>query len=322
MGALASAQPAARAGLGPTPASEPTRLPGEKPTSLFDDRAPKRGPLAHSIAERFASETEEEPLFVVSPPRWQPGDANWLDRQDRPTAELLDDRPGDEPPLIPPPPDSLWQRWRQRRQELRRQPGTWQRFPLYFEKFTGIIRANEPVHDQIHNGTGNLFGGRWGWDVARYVGVETRLGYVRTTLNDTLHPLIPSHENLLFWDADLMFYPLGDTKWRPFAMLGLGLVDLGFIDDRGRQWHQDLITMPFSVGIKYRLDNLNAVRFEVSDIVIFGNNHGGNGQHVMHNVAVLFAYERRFGLPHRSYFPHRDASLWGRFRSWLATMEY
>lgn len=317
----ASAQTTARLGEPTPPIAEPTFLPRGKTTSVFDTPAPRR-PLAPSIAERFASEVDEEPLYVVTAPRWQPGEPDWLDRRGPPLVEGLDDHVTDDLLLTPPPPDSLWQRWRERRREMRRQPGSWQWYPLYFEKFTGIIHVNEPVHDQIHNGTGNLFGGRWGWDFARYAGVETRLGYTRATLKDTLYPLIPSHENFLFWDAELLIYPFGDTKWRPFAMLGMGLVDLGFIDDRGREWHQDLITMPFSVGVKYRLDNHNALRFEVADNVIFGTNQGGNGQHVIHNIAVLFAFERRFGLPHRSYFPRRETSAWGRFKSWLATMHY
>lgn len=317
----ASAQTTARLGGTAPPPDESEFLPRGKAISLFDSPA-SRGPLRHSIAERFARETDDEPLYITTKPHWQPGELDWLDRRGPPIAEGLDEQSPSDLLLAQPPPDSLWQRWRERRRQLRRQPGSWQRYPLYFEKFTGIINVNEPVHDLIHNGAGNLFGGRWGWDFARYAGVETRLGYVRATLKDPLAPLIPSHENFLFWDAELLIYPFGDTKWRPFAMLGMGLVDLGFIDDHGRNWHQDLITMPFSVGVKYRLDNHDALRFEVADNVIFGNNQGGNGQHVMHNVAVLFAFERRFGLPHRSYFPRRETSTWGRFKSWLATMHY
>lgn len=322
MAAVASAQTPPRDAMSSPRGNENLSFPSDSAPSLFDAPAPTRGPLANSLAARFACEVDDEPLYVVTPPRWRPGEVDWLDTHHRVAGEAFDDRLIEAAPLLPGPPSSLWQRWRQRRQELRRQPGTWMRYPLYFEKFTGMINVNEPVHDLIHNGTGNLFGGRWGWDVARHFGVETRLGYVRATLNDTLYPLIPAHENFLFWDADLMFYPLGDTKWRPFAMLGMGLVDLGYIDDRGREWHQDLITLPFAVGVKYRLNNLNALRLDVTDNVIFGNNQGGNGQHVMHNISVLFAFERRFGLPHRSYFPRREMSRWARFQNWLATMEY
>ncbi len=322
LAAGAWAQPFA-GGVSPSPrGGDSVSFLSEHLPSIFDPPAPRGGLLAHSVAAEFAPENDEEPLYVVAPPRWQPGDIDWLERQHRVAADAFDDRRVEAAPLLPAPPRSFWQRWREQRQAVRRQPGSWQRYPFYFEKFTGVINVNEPVYNLIHNGVGNLFGGRWGWDFARSMGVETRLGYVRSTLNDTLHPLIPAHENFLFWDADLMFYPFGDTKWRPFAMLGMGLVDLGYIDDHGREWHQQLITMPFAVGVKYRLNNLNALRLDVTDNVIFGNNHGGNGQHVMHNISVLFAFERRFGLPHRSYFPHRDMSKWARFKSWLATTDY
>ncbi|HEX7447785.1 MAG TPA: hypothetical protein VF306_09585 [Pirellulales bacterium] len=318
----ARAQQSGQGGSFPPKETKRISFPSDDAPSMFDTAERRSGPLDRSIAAEFAGESNVEPLYVVTPPRWQPGDVDWLDRHPRIAADAFDDHRVEAVPSLPAPPSSLWQRWRQRRQELRRQPGTWMRYPLYFEKFTGVINVNEPVHDLIHHGVGNLFGGRWGWDVAPRWGAETRLGYVRATLNDTLHPLIPAHENFLFWDADLMFYPFGDTKWRPFAMLGMGLVDLGYIDDHGREWHQQLITMPFAVGVKYRLNNLNALRLDVTDNVIFGSNQGGNGEHVMHNISVLFAFERRFGLPHRSYFPRREMSKWARFRNWLATMEY
>jgi hypothetical protein len=274
-----------------------------------------------SLAARFARERAEEPLYVLTPPQWD-ANANWYDAHQSLAASAFQEAEAE--PLKHPStaPSSLWQRWRDRRLEIRRQPGTWTRYPFYFEKFTGLAHLDEPVHGQINNGQGNLFGGRLGWDIAKYAGIETRLGYVRATLNDTAHPLIPSHENFLFWDANFLVYPFGDRRWRPFGMVGMGLADVGFIDDMGRTWHQTLITLPVAVGVKYRVNNLTALRLDVTDNIVFGTAEGGNGRHTMSNIAVFFAFERRFGLPHRSYFNHADIGTWSRLRNWFSSMEH
>lgn len=288
---------------------------------LAGSRPPMQDLTDDSIAARFAREADEEELYLLAPPQWDAA-ADWYQPHRSLAASAFQEIEAEPLKHHIVQPGSFWQRWRERRLEIRRQPGTWMRYPFYFEKFTGLAHLDEPVHGQIKNGQGNLFGGRLGWDFARYAGIETRLGYVRATLNDTLHPLIPSHENFVFWDANLLIYPWGDRRWRPFGMLGLGLVNVGFIDDVGRLWNQTLVTLPVAVGVKYRVNNLTALRFDVTDNIVFGTAQGGNGRHTMSNFAVFFAYERRFGRPHRSYFSHGDLSRWSRLRNWFSSMHY
>jgi hypothetical protein len=42
----------------------------------------------------------------------------------------------------------------------------------------------------------------------------------------------------------------------------------------------------------------------------------------MHDVAVSFAFERRFGKPHKTYFPAADGSRWTRWREWVESMSH
>ena len=286
-----------------------------------DRRPPSPGFSDDSIAAQFARETEEEPLYELTPPRLDAA-ADWYHPHRSLAASAFQEVEVEPLARHVAQPGSFWQRWRERRLEIRRQPGTWTRYPFYFEKFTGLAHLNEPVHGLIKNGQGNLFGARLGWDFSKYAGIESRLGYVRATLNDTLHPLIPSHENFLFWDANVLIYPLGDRRWRPFGMIGVGLVNVGFIDDAGRLWNQTLPTLPVAAGVKYRVNNLTALRLDVTDNIVFGTAQGGNGRHTMSNFAVFFAYERRFGRPHRSYFNHGELSNWSRLRNWFSSMHY
>ena len=32
------------------------------------------------------------------------------------------------------------------------------------------------------------------------------------------------------WDLDLLYYPWGDTQWRPYLLIGLGTARVDFID--------------------------------------------------------------------------------------------
>jgi hypothetical protein len=271
-----------------------------------------------SQAARFARDEAETSLYTIGPPRWSEEQPEWLEPQKMLSAGAFEEVPHQALLGPPPQPSSLWERWRQQRLEHRRRPASWFRYRFYFEKFTSLIRTDEPVHDQIHDGRGNLFGGRLGWDFAPRWGVETRLGYLRSTMTGA-NSLLPPHENFLFWDTSALFYLRGDERWRPFLLCGLGMVDVGFIDNQGVRWNQILLTMPFGAGFKYRISDHNALRFEVLDNLVFGNGHGGNSR-AMSDMAVGFAFERRFGKPHKTYFPKNDGSRWTRYREWLESM--
>lgn len=272
-----------------------------------------------SQAARFARDNPEPAIYTIDAPQWTDDAPDWIEPQDLLSTAAFEEVPHRALAGPPPVPSSLWERWRQQWAARRSRPASWFRYRFYFEKFTSLIRTDEPIHDQIHNGRGNLFGVRLGWDFAPQWGMETRLGYLRSAMVDTAHPLMPSHENFLFWDESLLLYLRGDVRCRPFLLCGIGLVDVGFIDDQGVRWNQTLLTMPFGAGLKFRISDHNAARFEVLDNVVFGNGHGGNSL-PMHDVAVSFAYERRFGHPHRTYFPKSDGSRWTRWREWLESM--
>jgi len=280
-----------------------------------DDESTLTGPLGEWVSSRFGGPDESEPLYLPSRPELPLSEPEWLDPEQLIATHAFEKDPPEPDVIEPVPvPVALWDR-KQRRIERRRRKDSWLRAPLGIEKFTGIINTDEPIHHQIHNGLGDLFGIRAAWDFAPRLGLEQRLGYVRSTLNDTLHPFLPSHENFWFCDTNLMIYPRGDTRFRPFAMVGLGLVNVGFIDDRSVSWNQTLLTFPFGVGLKYRIDDRNALRIDVSDTVVYGSAAGGDGAGTMHNVAVLFAYQRRFGWPHKNYFPKQHTGPLTRLQS-------
>ncbi|HET6882723.1 MAG TPA: hypothetical protein VFI31_21325 [Pirellulales bacterium] len=300
--------------IGPTTATE---LVAKRPKKdLFVASLP-----LESLAARYARDDGELSLYTVGAPQWTENQPEWLEPQRLVSTAAFDETPHPAMCGPKPQPSSFWERWRQQREERRKRPASWYRYRFYFEKFTSVIRTDEPIHDQIHDGRGNLFGARLGWDFAPQWGVESRLGYLRSTMTDSLHPSPTPHENFLFWDTSALLYLRGDVRFRPFVLCGLGAVDVGFIDDQGVRWNQTLMTMPFGVGFKIRFNDHNAARFEVLDNVVFGNGHGGNSR-PMHDVAVGFAYERRFGCPHKTYFPSNDGRRWTRYREWFQSMSH
>jgi hypothetical protein len=294
------------------------------PAKAAQPAASERGPLMadlpiESPAAQFARAKDPERLYEVSMPEWADRQPDWIEPHKMIAATAFEDLPHKALIGPTPPPSSFWERWRHQRLERRQRPSSWFRYPFYFEKFTSVIRTDEPIHNQIHNGRGNLFGARLGWDFAPRWGIEARLGYLRSTMKDAAHPLPPPHENFLFCDTTALFYLTGDTRWRPFVEVGFGLVQVGFIDDQSVRWNQTLLTAPFGTGLKFRISDHNALRFEVLDNMVFGNGHGGNSRPT-HDLAVSFAFERRFGKPHPSYFPQNDCGYWTRCRQWWDSM--
>jgi len=184
---------------------------------------------------------------------------------------------------------------------------SWLDRPFSFSKFGGALIADEPVHDRNNPGAGILTGFRLGWDVADRWGFESRLGFARTSLDDPIVPKLSSHENFLLWDSEVLFYPLGDTKWRPFMLFGAGLMDLHFIDRASTRWHQTLFDLPLGLGIKRRLNEHFAVRLDVVDNMTFTR----SGSHELtHGITATAGFETRFGGG------SSGASSWRRRKWW------
>ena len=122
--------------------------------------------------------------------------------------------------------------------------------------------------------------------------------------------------------ADFTTEPAGEGKVRIVLSGPMIVSSVGFIDDRGVRWSENLLTLPVAAGFKYRFNRVDAVRLDVTDFVVFGSARGGNGRSVMHDPAVFFAYERRFGLPRKTYFAQSKANRWERAKAWLSSMSY
>ena len=151
---------------------------------------------------------------------------------------------------------------------------SWMNRPFSISLFAGSLAADALSSNRILAGTGFFGGVRWGWDYSYFGGFETRLGWTKVALDYPNNPTIIGDGNFLLWDASWLYYPWGDTQWRPFALVGLGMADMKFINDQGLRDHDVVFGLPLGIGFKYRWDAKVVFRFDITDNIAFA---AGNG---------------------------------------------
>jgi hypothetical protein len=182
---------------------------------------------------------------------------------------------------------------------------SWLNRPLYFGLLSGGVFNSNPINNHVDGTPGFLWGFRLGWDVDYFWGVETRVAYSISGVERPGQIGTLSNMRSLYWDSDILWYPWGDTQWRPFFLLGLGLVDYKFVADTGFQVHQTAFELPFGGGLKYRHNARWTFRFDVTDNLTFAS---GGGINAMNNVSILGSIEAHFGIgAKRSYWPWNPA---------------
>jgi hypothetical protein len=109
---------------------------------------------------------------------------------------------------------------------------------------------------------GNDFAPTWGWE-ARSAFFQPDITYADGRLNYFARDW--------FLDLNVLHYPFGDTRIRPFWSIGLGASQFKFIDERDRRISEWLVDMPLSIGCKYHWKPWLVLRGELTDNLVFGN---------------------------------------------------
>jgi hypothetical protein len=182
---------------------------------------------------------------------------------------------------------------------------SWQFRPFNLSIFEGALLVTPPI-PAFRNGAGFLTGFRVGWDFATHFGGETRFGFSKVFLLDAARSTEIGYEKIFYFDANLLYYPLGDTKWRPFFSLGGGLADVQIVSNSSL--HPTAFNMPFGGGIKYRYGSRVAFRFDIRDNLTFS---GSGGLRTLNNAEFLGGIEFHFGGgERRSYWPWNPSRHW------------
>jgi hypothetical protein len=169
-------------------------------------------------------------------------------------------------------------------------PG-WRSQPFSISAFAGATNGGALISGHLHQQPSFYGGLNIGWDYDHYWGIEKRLGFGALNLNDANHQAIPQTGASVTGEYRLMYYPLGDARWRPFLTAGVGWSDFYFNDDHGAR-HLDTVGMiPFGVGFKYLWTERLAVRVDMIDEMTFG----GGALTNFHYVALTAGLEVRYG---------------------------
>ncbi len=180
---------------------------------------------------------------------------------------------------------------------------SWMNRPYHVGWFFGGIGGSNILDDQLKQGT-SIFGGyRIGWENNHYTGCELRFGFSYIPIDYSYAngpPQLTMYTNRYYcFDFHYAYYPLGDSRWRPFLSIGFGMDTVRFSNEQGRLYNRAMFAIPLSIGMKYQLKNWLAIRCELMDDVSFGDDRIG----LMNCISFTGGVEIRYGSRRNSYFP-------------------
>ncbi|MGH7191971.1 MAG: hypothetical protein ACREJM_00375, partial [Candidatus Saccharimonadales bacterium] len=148
-------------------------------------------------------------------------------------------------------------------------PG-WRGQPFSISGFGGATNGGPLIHDRVHEVPSFYGGMNFGWDYDHYWGIEKRLGFGALNLTNGRDQRLQTGLSVT-GEYRLMYYPLGDSRWRPFLTTGIGWSDFYFRDDVNHQHLDTLFLFPFGVGLKYLWRERWAFRIDLIDELTMGS---------------------------------------------------
>ncbi|HEY2147202.1 MAG TPA: outer membrane beta-barrel protein [Pirellulales bacterium] len=268
--------------------------------------APRQVPSAPGDGSRPSEPLPSGPHLGPPSPGFNAADLGRTDLANGPPSDCQADPSGG--PRLPPHgdlPGGVWPHGYLRQQLEEPLVGaSWCNEPYHIDWFLGAIRGTEIIRNHVDQNVGVIGGFRLGWDYDIYWGLETRLGFSALEDQPETAPLEGSSDKVILWDSSLVYYPWGDSRWRPYISFGLGLCEFRFTDDLDRQIQRNLMELPLGIGMKYRLHDWLSLRAEVTDNLALGS----SGLATMNNFSFTTGMEFRFGGAHRSYWPWEPAA--------------
>ncbi len=184
---------------------------------------------------------------------------------------------------------------------------SWRNRPYHVDWFSGPLLGDDFISNRVSQDN-ELFGGLpIGWDFDYYWGLEARFGWSKPNVQFST-PLPDSQNGSYFVsDIDFVYYPWGDSKVRPYMLLGAGIAQIRFADDASINHDATLFTTPFGGGVQFRQTPWLIWRFEALDNL----SYAADGVDTMHNISLTAGMELRFGSRPGSYWPWRSSrSIW------------
>ncbi|HEY5313775.1 MAG TPA: hypothetical protein VIK18_14705 [Pirellulales bacterium] len=168
--------------------------------------------------------------------------------------------------------------------------GGWRGQPFAISGFAGVTDGGPIMHGHVDERPSAYEGLNFSWDYDHYWGFEKRLGFGELNLTNGNHQPLSTGGSIT-GEYRFMYYPLGNSRWRPFLTAGLGWTDFYFHDDQNMQHIDTVFTVPFGAGLKYLYTDRIAFRADLIDEFTVG--YGAVS--TFHYVALTFGLEVRYG---------------------------
>lgn len=179
---------------------------------------------------------------------------------------------------------------------------SWRNRPLHVDVFSGGLFASDLISGDVEQGNGFITGTRLGWDTHHYFGTELRLAMSETSILGT-----DRKNDVRFLDVNMLYYPWGDSRFRPYTSLGMGVATFNFVDNNGLGIGETMFHLPIGIGMKYYFRHALSLRMEFTDNIAFGS----DTLDVMNNFSLTAGMELRFGGKRRSYYPYQSSKyIW------------
>jgi hypothetical protein len=145
-----------------------------------------------------------------------------------------------------------------------------------------------------------MFGGVFaGCDWDYYWGTELAVNRATPEIINETARNAKRGDTLMEETVSLMYYPWGDSLFRPYWRCGIGATEIDYPVDARHRRDETLWTFPVGVGLKYPFRRWLAARAEFTDQLALGN----SGVATQHDLTLTFGLEWRFGAHPRSYWP-------------------
>ena len=180
---------------------------------------------------------------------------------------------------------------------------SWLNRPFHVDWFLGPLLGDDLITDRVSQ-TNVLVGGlRLGGDFDHYWGAEWRVGWANPDADFASPQAEAGDVSYVVSDVNLLYYPWGDSRFRPYCLLGFGVTQLDFRDDNGLNLHTTLATLPFGGGLKVQQNPWMAWRLQVVNNLAFGDDRVST----MNNFSFTAGAEMRFGAKPATYWPWRSS---------------
>jgi hypothetical protein len=170
--------------------------------------------------------------------------------------------------------------------------GGWRNQPFAITGFAGVTDGGALDRGHVDQRPSAYEGFNFSWDYDHYWGFEKRLGFGELSLTNSAHQPLSTGASIT-GEYRLMYYPLGNSRWRPFVTAGVGWSDFYFHDDQDIQHIDTVFTVPFGLGLKYLYKERLAFRADLIDEFTVGYGALSNFHYVALTIGLEFRYGKR-----------------------------